>query len=337
MNLFEESYSKLSESSNSFMKGNSMNQRSISSVGFSLKWRMYLVIISLPLIYLIFISILGSLGVPWEFYMLIAGGMFLFQYFQSTKLVLKSIGAKEVTEDEEPELHRIIERLSLAASIPKPKVAVSNTDVPNAFAAGRDVNHSVICVTEGLRKRLDPLELEGVIGHEVMHIVNRDVSVMTFANFFAMAAATLMSMFMWASIFGSFGGRNRSQGGMAFMIAYAVSVLVYFLCTILMCTLSRYREYAADRGGSILTGDPSKLASALQKISSYISTVSSKDLRKMETANALFIISALKGESLAGLFASHPPLDKRVQKLQDLKVQMSGTTSISWKKYTGEK
>ena len=119
MNLFEESYSKLSESSNSFMKGNSMNQRSISSVGFSLKWRMYLVIISLPLIYLIFISILGSLGVPWEFYMLIAGGMFLFQYFQSTKLVLKSIGAKEVTEDEEPELHRIIERLSLAASIPK--------------------------------------------------------------------------------------------------------------------------------------------------------------------------------------------------------------------------
>jgi heat shock protein HtpX len=211
--------------------------------------------------------------------------------------VLRSVGARVVTPEEEPWLHSTVDRLVAQAEIPKPRIAVARTDVPNAFATGRNPKNSVICITDGIRTRLNDDELEAVIGHELIPIKNRDVTVMTLASFFATVA---------------------------FMLAYVASVLVYFLATLLILALSRYREYGADRGGAILIGAPSRLASALTKITGTIARIPTQDLRKMETANAFCIVSALKGESLAGLFSSHPPVGKRVERLRRLEVEMEG-------------
>lgn len=292
---------------------------------------MYFVMSGLVVVYLAFIAVLTALGVPWEFVAIIAVGMAAFQYFGSDRLVLRSVGAKVVTPEEEPWLHSTVDRLVAQAEIPKPRIAVAHTDVPNAFATGRNPKNSVICVTDGIRTRLNDDELEAVLGHELTHIKNRDVTVMTLASFFATVAAMLMQMLMWMSIFGGMGGmggRGRGGGGggaaAAFMLAYVASVLVYFLATLLILALSRYREYAADRGGAILIGAPSRLASALTKITGTIARIPTQDLRKMETANAFCIVSALKGESMAGLFSSHPPVDKRVERLRRLEMEMEG-------------
>ena len=282
---------------------------------------------SLVVVYLAFIAVLGALGVPWGFIAVIAGVMLAFQYYGSDKLVLRSLHAKVVTAEEEPHLHTTIERLAAQAEMPMPKIAVAHTDIPNAFATGRNPKNSVICVTDGIRRRLTDDELEAVLAHELTHVKNRDVTVMTLASFFATVAAMLMQMLMWMSIFGGMsrgGGRGGGGAAAAFMLAYVASVLVYFIATLLILALSRYREYSADRGGAILVGAPSRLASALSKMSGSIARIPTDDLRKMETANAFFIVSALKGESLAGLFSSHPPMDKRLERLRRLQIEMEG-------------
>ena len=301
-------------------------RREISHDG-GLRWRMYFVMFSLTLLYLFFITAMFALGVPVVFVGIIAAVMLAFQYFGSDKMVLRSMHAKVVSPEEEPKLHATIDRLVAQAEMPKPKVAVANTDIPNAFATGRNPQNAVICVTTGIVRQLNDDELEGVLGHELAHIKNRDVMVMTLASFFATIAALLMNVLMWMSLFGGMGHRGRGGGGgaaAAMMLAYLVSILVYFLATLLILALSRYREFAADRSGSILTGAPSALASALTKISGSIARIPTEDLRKVETANAFFIISALKGESLAGLFASHPSMEKRIARLQHLQQEMEG-------------
>jgi heat shock protein HtpX len=301
-------------------------RREISHDG-GLRWRMYFVMFCLALLYLFFVTAMFALGVPIIFVGIIAAAMLAFQYFGSDKLVLRSMHAKVVSPEEEPKLHATIDRLVALADMPKPQVAVANTDVPNAFATGRNPKKALICVTTGIMRRLNDDELEGVLGHELAHIKNRDVMVMTMASFFATIAAMLMNMLMWMSLFGGMGHRGRGGGGGAagaMMLAYVVSILVYFLATLLILTLSRYREFAADRSGSILTGAPSALASALTKITGSIARIPTEDLRKVETANAFFIVSALKGESLAGLFAAHPSMEKRIARLQRLQQEMEG-------------
>ncbi len=298
----------------------------VSRRDWGLTWRMWFVMTTLALVYLLFVAILSGLGVPWIGVGIVAGVMLFVQFFFSAKLVLWSMGAKVVTPEQEPKLHAIVDRLVEQAGIKKPKIAVANTEVPNAFATGRGPGNAVICVTTGIRRRLTEEELEGVLGHELTHVVNRDVLVITLASFFATVAAMLMQMLFWMGLFGGMGrSRDREGGGAgAIMIAYIVSVAVYFVANLLILALSRYREYAADRGGAILTGAPSRLASALEKISGAIARIPTEDLRKVEGANAFFIVSALKGDSLAELFSSHPPVHKRVERLRKLEQELGG-------------
>ncbi len=303
-------------------------RREISRDG-GLRWRMWFVYFSLTLLYLFFIAALAALGIEIGFVLVIVAILLLVQYFASDKLVLRSMGAKEVSPEEQPKLHAMVDRLVAQAEMPKPKLAIANSDVPNAFATGRNPKNSVVCVTTGIMRRLDDGELEAVLGHELTHIKNRDVRVMTLASFFATVAAMLMQMLMWMSLLGGMGAHRGGRGGggsffAAMMLAYLVSIVVYFVATLLILALSRYREYSADRGGALLTGAPSRLASALTKISGTIARIPTEDLRKVETANAFFIISALKGESLAGLLASHPPVNKRVERLRSLEREMEG-------------
>ena len=290
-----------------------------------LQLRMYFVMFNLALVYLFFIGAMFVLGVDLILIGVIAAVLLGVQYFFSDKLVLRSMGAKVVTPEEEPKLHAMVDRLVAQAEMPKPQIAVAYTDVPNAFATGRNPKNAVICVTSGIVQRLNDKELEGVLGHELTHVKNRDVTVITMASFFATLASMLSSMLMWMMLLGGLGGRGRGGGSsmaMAFLAAYVVSLLVYFLATLLILALSRYREYAADRGGALLTGEPSHLASGLMKITGSIARIPSEDLRKMGTANAFCIVASLKGESMAGLFASHPPVDKRVARLRRLAQEM---------------
>ena len=291
----------------------------------SLQLRMYFVMFMLAALYLFFVTAMMALGVPIFLVAGIAGVMMVIQWFGSEKMVLRSMHAKVVTEQEQPKLHAIVDKLVGIADMPKPKVALAMTDVPNAFASGRNQKNALVCVTDGLVRRLDDEELEGVIAHELSHIKNGDVRVMMLASFFATVAAMLMNMLMWMTLFGGMGRHRGGQGGgaaAALMMAYFLSMLVYFLATMLILALSRYREFAADRGAAMLTGAPSKLASALEKISGMIAQIPTDDLRKVETANAFFIVSALKGESMAGLFASHPPMKKRIARLREIEIQM---------------
>ncbi len=303
-----------------------MNPRWTYGKDTSLTLRMYLVMFMLAALYLFFVTVMMALGVPIILVTIIAGAMFMFQWFGSEKLVLRSMHAKVVTEQEQPKLHAMVDKLVAIADMTKPKVALAMTDVPNAFASGRNQKKAMVCVTDGLVRRLDDDELEGVIAHELSHIKNGDVRAMMLASFFATVAAMLMNMLMWMTLFGGMGrhrgGSHGNSAAGALMMAYFVSILVYFLATLLILALSRYREFAADRGAAMLTGAPSKLASALEKISGIIAQIPTDDLRKVETANAFFIVSALKGEKFAGLFASHPPMQKRIAKLREIELQM---------------
>ncbi len=303
-----------------------MNPRWTYGKDTSLTLRMYLVMFMLAALYLFFVTVMMALGVPIILVTIIAGAMFMFQWFGSEKLVLRSMHAKVVTEQEQPKLHAMVDKLVAIADMTKPKVALAMTDVPNAFASGRNQKKAMICVTDGLVRRLDDDELEGVIAHELSHIKNGDVRAMMLASFFSTIAAMLMNMLMWMTLFGGMGrhrgGSHGNSAAGALMMAYFVSILVYFLATLLILALSRYREFAADRGAAMLTGAPSKLASALEKISGIIAQIPTDDLRKVETANAFFIVSALKGEKFAGLFASHPPMQKRIAKLREFELQM---------------
>jgi heat shock protein HtpX len=252
----------------------------------------------------------------------IIGGIALFQYYTSDKLALLASGAKVVERDQAPQLHDMVERLAAMADLPKPRVAIIDTHVPNAFATGRNPKHSAVAVTTGLWEALEPQEVEGVIAHELSHIANRDVLVMTLASFFAMLAGVLTRFAMYAGIFG--GGRERDNGPPIWLIVFLVSMVTYILSFVLIRTISRYREYGADRGAAILTGAPEYLMSALQKIAGTIKAIPQRDLREIETPglNAFFIIPTSVKRTGAELFSTHPPLEKRLAALEQIAREM---------------
>ncbi len=285
--------------------------------------RMFIVSFLLTAVYLGFLAFLWAAGVDFFSMLIIAGIMLGAQYYFSDKMALWSMGAKEVSPAEAPELHAIVERLAAAADLPKPKVAISEMDIPNAFATGRNPKNSVVAVTTGILRRLDRGELEGVLAHEISHIKNRDVLVITMATFFSTLAFMLMRWLMFAGMFGGFSNDDRREGSGAYiMLAYVVSMVVYFISFLLIRALSRYRELAADRGAVILTGDPSQLASALLKISDTVQRIPSRDLRQVEGMNAFFIVPALSSGSIANLFSTHPSIEERLRRLDQMQKDM---------------
>ncbi|HET7037844.1 MAG TPA: zinc metalloprotease HtpX [Thermomicrobiaceae bacterium] len=287
-----------------------------------LAFRMFIVMALLSLVYLAFMAVLVYVGFDWIPILVIAGILAVVQYYGSSWLALRSMGAHEVSAEQAPELHAIIERLSQVANIPKPRVAISNTDVPNAFATGRNPKNAVVAVTTGLMQRLDTPEIEAVLAHELSHVRNRDVMVMTLANFFAVVAQLLTRSFMWGG-FGGYGRRDRDNGG-SIALVYLASILVWVISFFLIRAISRYREYAADRGSAILTGAPTNLMSALVKISGVMQRIPERDLREVQTMNAFFIIPALKGDAMSELFSTHPSLENRLARLRTLSREMEG-------------
>ena len=287
-----------------------------------LQARMALTIFLLGAVYVVFIGALFAAGASAAAIVPIALVFLLLQLFTSDKIAMATLGVKEVTPEQEPELHGIIERLCVQADLPKPRVCVMETQMPNAFAMGRSQKAATVCATRGILDLLSTSELEGVLGHELTHVINRDVMVMTAASFFA----TLAAMILQFAIFfgGGFGGgygRNREEEE-GILLVIVVSVLVYAVSFLLLRALSRYREFAADRGSAVLTGRPSALASALLKISGTMERVPSEDLRRAEGMSAFFIVPARTKQSLMNIFADHPPLEQRLAALQRLEAQL---------------
>jgi heat shock protein HtpX len=288
---------------------------------FGLSARILLTTFLLGALYVVFaVVLIQVLDVGLLPMLLIVAGLAVLQYYTSDKLALAASGAKVVTPEQEPELHAMVDRLCAMSDLPKPRVAIIPTDVPNAFATGRSPKHSAVAVTDGLWRRLSPQEVEGVLAHELSHIANRDVLIMTLASFFAMLAAVLMRFGMFGGMFG--GGRGRDGGAPAWLIIFLVSLLTYVISFVLIRTISRYREYAADRGAAVITGAPEQLMSALQKIASDITRIPQRDLRQVESMNAFFIIPTSVKSSLGELFATHPPLEKRLARLAAIAQEM---------------
>lgn len=279
---------------------------------FGLTMRQLLTWALLLLVYLIFLTILGSLfGIgPWSL-VAIAAVMAFAQYFFSDKLVLMSTGAREVSEEEYPELYQIVAKLAAEAEIPMPRVAVMPSPVPNAFATGRSPSHAVVAATDSIMRLLTRDELEAVLAHEISHVKNRDVMTLTIASFLAMVAAIIMQN-AWLFSLG-----DRREGG-AWMVAWVVSIVVWVVATLLIRTLSRYREFAADAGSAYITGNPRALISALNKISGRMDVIPPEKKQEVEGANAFFIIPAISGNSIMELFSTHPTLEKRVAALEKL-------------------
>ena len=287
-----------------------------------LSFRIILTSSLLGLLYVIFAVVLFNvLSVGLVPMLVIVIGIAFFQYFTSDKLALKASGAKVVERDEAPELHDMIERLCAMADLPKPRVAIIDTDVPNAFATGRSPKHAAVAVTRGLWQRLEPQEIEGVLAHELSHIANRDVLIMTVASFFAMLAGLLTRFGLYSGMFGGGRGRDNNQVPV-WLIVLLVSVVTYFLSQILILAISRYREFAADRGSALITGAPEHLMSALQKIASDMFRIPERDLRQVETMNAFFIIPTSVKKGAASLFTTHPPLEKRLAALAEIAREM---------------
>src|SRR2546421_98946 len=253
-------------------------------------------------------------------------GVAFFQYFTSDKLALAASGAKIVERHEAPELHDMVERLCAMSDLPKPRIAIVDTDVPNAFATGRNPKHAAVAVTTGLWRRLEPKEIEGVLAHELSHVANRDVLIMTVASFFAMLAALLTRIGMYAGFFGGFGrdrhSNNNNNAVPVWLIVTLVSIVVYAISFVLIRTISRYREYAADGGSALIPGAPEYLMSALKKISSDMMRIPQRDLREVAGMNAFFIIPTTVKQRTAELFMDHPPLEKRLAALAEISREM---------------
>jgi heat shock protein HtpX len=286
----------------------------------------------LGLLYVIFAVVLFNvLNVGLVPMLVIVIGIAFFQYYSSDKLALRAAGAKIVSREEQPELHDMVERLCAMADLPKPRIAIMDTPVPNAFATGRSPKHAAVCVTTGLWNRLEPKEIEGVLAHELSHVANRDVLIMTVASFFAMLAALLTRFGLYAGMFGGFGGggnrNNNNNGPPVWLIMLVVSMVVYAISFVLIRTISRYREYAADRGSALITGAPEYLMSALQKISSQMTLIPNQDLRQVEGMSAFFIIPAKVRTAGAELFMDHPPLEKRLAALAAIAREMGRPVS----------
>jgi heat shock protein HtpX len=290
-----------------------------------LSLRMLLTSSMLGLLYVLFaLALFYVLNAGLVLMLVIVGVIAFVQYFTSDKLALRASGAKVVERDEAPQLHDMVERLCAMADLAKPKVAVIESDVPNAFATGRNQKHAAVAVTTGLWNRLEPKEVEGVLAHELSHIANRDVLVMTVASFFAMLAALLTRFGLYSGMFGGFGGGrdNNNNSVPVWLIILVVSIVTYFLSQILILAISRYREYAADRGSALITGAPEYLMSALQKIASGITQIPQQDLREVEGMNAFFIIPTNWRSRAGELFQTHPPLEKRLAALGEIAREM---------------
>jgi heat shock protein HtpX len=285
--------------------------------------RMILSFAILALLYLVFLSALVYVGLDFVTITIIASIMILAQWYFSDKIVLWSSGAKKVTREQFPELHDIIERVIARNSLPKPKIAVINTNMPNAFATGKGPRSSVVVVTTGLMDLLDTEELEGVLAHELTHIRNRDVLVLTLVSLFSTVAWYLMQFGFYGGMgYGYGGGRDRNNSGGALIIVIVVAMLTWVVSFLIIRAISRYREFAADRGSAQMTGKPVKLANALMKISGSMRQVPTKDLRQVEGLNAFFIVPALSGSTIGNLFSTHPPVEKRIQKLMEMEASM---------------
>jgi heat shock protein HtpX len=285
-----------------------------------LQARMLLTLFLLGLLYVVFVGVLFAAGVQGFTLLLIAGGFLVLQFFTADKLALRAMGVHEVSPQEAPQLHAMIERLCVQADLPKPKVCVMNTSMPNAFAMGRSPKKATVCATTGIMELLSPAELEGVMAHELSHVANRDVAVMTLASFFASLASMIVQ---FGFFFG--GGEDDDDSGPGILVIILVSLVVYVVSFFLMMTLSRYREFAADRGAAVITGRPSALSSALMKISGTMERIPQTDLRSHAEMNAFYIFPAGAKQSLFNLFSTHPPLEKRIERLQRLEAQLQGT------------
>jgi heat shock protein HtpX len=284
--------------------------------------RMFLTSGALGLLYVTFAVILFQvLNVGLVPMLVIVAGLAFFQYFTSDKLALRAAGAKVIQRDQAPQLFDTVERLAAMAELPMPRVAIVDTDVPNAFATGRNPKNAVVAVTSGLMRRLDQPEIEAVLAHELSHVKNRDVRTMTLASFFASLAALITRFAFYGSLFG--GGRDRdSNGPPIWLILLLVSWITYIISFVLIQMISRYREFAADRGAAVITGAPEYLMSALQKISSQMSRIPQRDLREVQGMNAFFIIPTNVKGAASQLFMSHPPLEKRLAALAEIAREM---------------
>jgi heat shock protein HtpX len=302
---------------------------------------MMLTVFLLGLLYALFVTVLFLVGVKLVFVLVIAFALLFAQYFYSDRIALYSMKGKIVTREQAPQLHGVVDRLCAMADMPKPQVAIANVDMPNAFATGRDQKHAVLCVTTGILRRLDEPELEAVLAHELSHVAHRDVAVMTIASFLGILAGLLTRVLLYAGLFGGFGGggnRGRSGGGgmggggqlaIIELGMLLFSAVIYAISFLLIRTLSRYRELAADRSGAILIGQPRVLAQALVKVTGEMSRIPTRDLRSAEHFNAFFFAPAFarggqgrQPVSLSTLFSTHPTLERRLQQLTQLEAQM---------------
>jgi heat shock protein HtpX len=288
-----------------------------------LQVRMLVTIFLLGAVYALLVGVLFAAGASGITILLVAGGLLALQFFTADKLALRSMGAQEVSPQEAPQFHALIERLCVQADLPKPRLYVMNTSMPNAFAMGRSQKNAAVCATTGILELLSPTELEGVMAHELTHIANRDVMVMTLAGFFASLASMIVQFgFFFGGGFG--GGDGDDDDGPGIMAIILVSLVVYVISFFLMQALSRYREFAADRGAAVITGRPSALSSALLKISGTMQRIPQTDLRAHAEMNAFYIFPASTKQSIFNLFATHPPIEKRIAALSRLEAQLQG-------------
>jgi len=286
---------------------------------YGLQARMLLTMFLLAVLYLVFLAVILTFGGSWTYILIVFMMLMLFaQFFFSDKLVLWSTGGRVVTEQEEPRLHETVSRLCAIADLPKPQIAIVDSNVPNAFATGRSQGSAVVAVTTSLKQKLSQPELEAVLAHELSHVKNRDMLVITIASFLSTVAALLVRNMLF---FGT-GNRDDRKGASSAIIIFVVSIVVWIISFLLIRALSRYREFAADRGSAIITGQPSHLASALMTISGAMERVPSRDLREVEGMNAFFIIPAISGDSIMSLLSTHPSVEARIRALTEMERRM---------------
>ncbi len=290
--------------------------------------RMFITGLLLVLLYGAVIGLLIAVGISYVVVLVIAAVILFVQYWFSDKIALFGMGGHEVTPEQAPQLHGVVDRLCALADMKKPRVAIADTDVPNAFATGRSPNSAVVCATTGLLRRLDEPELEAVLSHELSHVAHRDVAVMTIASFLGIVAGMVTRMMLWTGMIGGFGNSRDNQGNdnaaLIELAVLAVSAIVYAISFLLTRALSRYRELAADRSGALLTGQPSVLASALVKVTGEMSRIPTRDLRSAEAFNAFYFTPAIanNGVSLSTLFSTHPPLQQRLDQLARIEAEL---------------
>ena len=291
-----------------------------------LNLRMFVTGLLMVLLYGVFVGVLWYFLKSIIIVVVIAGGLLFVQYWFSDRIALFGMGGREVTPEQEPELHAVIDRLCALADMKKPRVAIAEVDMPNAFATGRNPKNAVVCATRGIMRRLDEPELEAVLAHELSHVAHRDVAVMTIASFLGMVAGMITRFTLYAGMFGGFDDNNNSNGALIEIAVLVVSAVVYAISFLLTMALSRYRELAADRSGAILIGRPSLLASALVKVTGEMSRIPTRDLRAAEHFNAFYFSPALSnGASLSSLFSTHPPLQKRLDQLAKLEAELNAS------------